>query len=149
MTLYKKVGRKYIAIASYDNALYDHLPYGTHLIICNEGTTRIHNIDPAYAPLIAAGKIAQDSIAESIMNESDLRPTNTVITKEQNEAWIALSNAFGETRHLLQWPSAREVAEKAVARLIDEADKLMQNESVRNAYDHFLLMCKLSTEEKK
>jgi hypothetical protein len=29
----------------------------------------------------------------------------------------------------------------------EEADKLMQHESVRKAYDHFMLMCKLTKEE--
>jgi hypothetical protein len=30
----------------------------------------------------------------------------------------------------------------------DEADKLLQNESVRRAYDHFMLMCELARDHK-
>jgi len=148
--LYKKVGRKYIPVGVNNDILLRYLPVGAHLVVCNEnGTSYINNIDPARAPLIAAAIVAEDAIAKVIVEATDLRPSSTPVTKEQQEAWNALSKAFGESRHLLEWPSPREAAQAAVDSLLKESDKLMKNESVRKAYDHFLLMCKLSAEEKK
>lgn len=144
-TLYKKVGRKYVAVSEFEHSL--SFSKGAHLIICDPGSTiKKHNIEPSYAPLIAAGIIAEDAIAEVIVKSTDLRPSSTPLTDEQCNAWAALSDAFGESRHLLEWPSPRLAAQAAVTALIKESDKLMQNESVRKAYDHFILMCKLAKE---
>ena len=33
--------------------------------------------------------------------------------------------------------------------MMEEADKLMQHEAVKQAYEHFLLMCELTKEHKK
>jgi hypothetical protein len=126
----------------------DAMPKGTHMIqVYPGGKLTRYNIDPNHAAMIAAGRIAEEKISEAIRNASDLRPRKSPLTEGQRRAWQKLSKEFGDEVHVLEWPSAREVAEKAVQAMIDEADKLMKNPSVRRAYEQFILMCELTKEK--
>jgi hypothetical protein len=49
---------------------------------------------------------------------------------------------------MLEWPSAREACEEAVKAMQVEAEKLLTNPAVQKAYDHFLLIAKLTAESK-
>lgn len=131
----------------YDQELMDGFPKGAHLVMCYPGgTSRRYNVDPNYAAMIAAGRVAEDVISQALMRASDLRPKNKPITPEQKEAWEHLVAVFGPEAKMLEWPSAREAAEEAVKAMQEEADKLMKHESVRKAYEHFQLMCQLVKE---
>lgn len=144
-TYYKKRGRRYIPVAEYDSDLMDSFPKGTHLVQSYPGgQLRKFNIDPAYAPMIAAGRVAEDAICEALRKASDLRPAKTLITEAQRKAWEQLSKELGNDVHALQWPSAREACEQAVMAMTREAEKLLVNPGVRAAYDHFILMCELT-----
>lgn len=144
-TYYTKKGRRYIPVSEYDSELIDSFAKGSHLVVCRPGSTlKKYNIDPNYAALIAAATVAEDAICRQLVKASDLRPSRSPLTKEQRAAWKRLSEAFGEENHALQWPSAREACEAAVEAMIEEFEKLMQNESVRKAYEQFILMCKLT-----
>ena len=144
---YKKVGRRYVPVYEYDQTLMDSFPKGSHLVICylNGQSTR-YNINPAYAPMIAAGRVAEDKISEAIRRASDMRPKQAPITKAQQLAWENLVREFGEDARMLEWPSAREVAEEAVEAMQVEADKLLTNPAVKLAYEHFLMVAELSKE---
>ena len=144
-TYYTKKGRKYIPVSEYDSELFDSYAKGAHLVVSRPGSTlRKCNINPDYAALIAAGTVAEDAICTRLVKASDLRPSRSPLTPEQLEAWQRLADAFGEETHALQWPNAREVAEAAVQAMIEEFEKLMQNDSVKKAYEQFILMCKLT-----
>lgn len=145
---YEKVGRKYVPIAEYDNEWIDSFPKGNHLVMSYPGgSSRKFNIDPAYAPMIAAGRVAESAICEAIEKAAKLRPPRTAITKEQQQAWNALAEAFGDEICTLQGLCIKDCAEAGLKAMQDEADKLMKNDSVRKAYDHYLLMCKLTHTE--
>ncbi len=142
---YKKVGRRYVPVYEYDQTLLDAFPKGTHLVdVYPGGSSRRFNIDPAYAPMIAAGRVAEDAISKAIMRASDLRPKRAPITEGQRAAWDNLVKEFGEEARCLEWPSAREACQEAVKAMQQEADKLMSNPSVRKAYERFLLVCELT-----
>jgi hypothetical protein len=145
---YEKVGRRYKPVYEYDQTLMDAMPKGAHLICVYPGgrSTR-YSVNIAYAPMIAAGRVAEDKISEVIRKATDLRPRNKPITKKQKEAWDNLVKEFGEDARMLEWPSAREACEVAVKAMQDEAEKLLSNPSVKKAYDHFLLVCELTKEE--
>lgn len=147
---YEKVGRRYVPVYEYDQTLMDAMPKGAHLTVVYPGgqSTR-YNVDPDYAAMIAAGRVAEDAISKAIMKASDLRPKRAPITPKQKEAWDNLVKAFGPEAKCLEWPSAREAAEEAVKAMQAEADKLLQHESVRKAYDHFMLICKLTKENEQ
>ena len=145
---YEKQGRRYVPVAEYDNDWMDSFPKGNHLVMCYPGGTSRHfRIDPNYAAMIAAGRVAEDVISRELVRLSDLRPRKKPITPEQKAAWEKLSEAFGDEIHLLEWPSAREVCEKAVEAMMKEADKLMTNPAVKRAFDNFILVCELTKEK--
>jgi hypothetical protein len=110
------------------------------------GSSRRFNIDPNYAAMIAAGRVAEDAISSAVVKASEMRPHNKPITEKQKKAWENMAKAFGSERYYIEIPSAREIAEAGVNAMSIEAEKLLQNESVRKAYDHFVLMCKLTQE---
>lgn len=146
---YEKIGRRYVPVYEYDQTLMDAFPKGTHLIQCYPGgrSTR-YNIDPNYAAMIAAGRVAEDKISEAIRTASDLRTKSKPLTPGQKAAWDNLVKEFGEEARMLEWPSARETCEQAVKAMQDEADKLMTNPTVKKAYDKFMMLCELTREQK-
>jgi hypothetical protein len=144
---YEKVGRRYVPVAEYDNTLLDSFPKGDHLVMCYPGgSSRRFKINPAYAPMIAAGRVAEDAISKAVVKASEMRPHNKPITEKQKAAWEALAKAFGDDRYYVEIPSAREIAEEGIKAMMVEAEKLLEHESVRKAYDHFMLMCQLVKE---
>ena len=147
-TLYKKVGRRYEPVAEYSNEVVDSFPKGTHLVMCYPGgQSRRFNIDPNYAAMIAAGRVAEDAICEAMRKQSELRPHRTPLTPGQKAAWENLAREFGEDLCTLHGSSVWDCAEAGVKAMQEEAMKLMSHPSVKQAYDHFLLMCELVKKE--
>ena len=145
---YEKVGNRYKPVREYDSDLLGAMPKGTHIIMSYPGgkSTR-YNIDPALAPMIAAGRVAEDAISATIMAASAMRPRqDRKLTEAQRHAWEHLSNLMGEERYALEYASYREAAEAGVRAMMDEANKLLDNPAVKKAYEHFLLVCELTRE---
>ena len=142
---YEKIGKKYVPVSEFDGDLRSAMPAGSHLVTIapNSVSTR-YNIDPAYAPLIAAGIVAEEALSKFIMKATDIKPSSEPLTKEQIRAWKKLSEAFGESGYLLQRNSAAQASREVVTALQTEADKLLSNEAVKNAYEEFLIICKLT-----
>jgi hypothetical protein len=146
---YVKEGRRYKPVAEYDNDLMDSFHKGNHLVMVYPGgTSRRFNIEPALAPMIAAGRYAEDAICTAIMKASELRPAKTPITPAQQRAWRKLAKEFGDELCTLHGASVRDCAEAGVKAMQAEADQLMQNEAVRQAYEQFLLVCELTKNSK-
>lgn len=146
---YKKSGRRYVPVAEYDSEWMDSFPKGTHLVMSYPGgTSRRFNIDPNYAAMIAAGRVAEDAISKTIMEKSALRvpERQQPLTSEQKEAWERLAATFGDERYALEWCSYREAAEAGVTAMMQEAEKLLANPGVRKAFEKFLLICELAKE---
>jgi hypothetical protein len=142
---YEKVGRRYVPVAEYDNDFMDSYTKGNHLVMCYPGgTSRRFNIDPNYAAMIAAGRVAEDVISSAVVKASEMRPHRTPITEKQREAWDNLTKAFGDERYYIELPSAREIAEAGVRAMQEQALELMKHESVRQAYEQFQLVCELT-----
>jgi hypothetical protein len=149
---YIKEGRRYVPVSEYDSDLMDSFPKGSHLVdVYPGGSSRRYNVDPNYAAMIAAGRVAEDAISRSIMDASALRvpKKDEPLTPAQLKAWKALAKAFGTERYALEWCSYREAAEAGVKAMQTEADKLMKNPSVRRAFDNFVLMCQLTKERER
>jgi hypothetical protein len=144
---YEKVGRRYKPVLEYDSELSDSFSEGTHLVMCHPGgQSRRYNINPNYAAMIAAGRVAADEISRAIHMASELKPQSTPITEGQRKAWNKLAKEFGTERFALQHGSARDLAEAGVNAMMIEADKLMTNPAVRKAYEQFLLVAELTKE---
>jgi hypothetical protein len=144
-TYYVKEGKRYVPVAEYDSDLSDSFPSGAHLVMCYPGgKLRKFNIDPNHAALIAASKTAHDRMINAVLEASKLRPTKTALTLEQGLAWKNLAQALGQDSCTLQTNNATDIAQAGINALIEEADKLMQNDAVREAYNQFLLVCELT-----
>lgn len=147
---YKKQGRRYVPVSEYDSEYLDSFPKGNHLVMSYPGgQSRVFNIDPNYAAMIAAGRVAREKISEALRIASDLRPSKAPITEGQRRAWKKLSKEFGEECHALTWPSAMDASEAAVKVMQEEAMKLLSNPAVKKAYDNFMLVCELAKENEK
>lgn len=144
-TFYAKVGRRYVPITVYNSSWHDSYPKGCHLVMAKPGgKSTMYNIDPAYGPMIAAGKIAADAICNAIVAESKYKPSKQPVTEGQRRAWKALDEAMGDGLATLQAPGVRDCVQKGIDAMVKEADKLLSNPDVRKAWEQFLLVAELS-----
>jgi gamma-glutamyltranspeptidase len=97
--------------------------------------------------MIAAGRVAEDAICQAISKASEMRPQRTPITPGQKKAWEKLAKEFGDDLATLTIGCTRDYAEAGVKAMQEEADKLMKHESVKRAYEQFLLVCELTKKE--
>jgi hypothetical protein len=149
--IYKKVGRRYQEIGEYDPECMDYFGNGATLVVKHKSVTaRYYNVDVAVVPMLAAAKYCEDAVSSAIMRATEIRRSQrgvaTPLTPGQKAAWENLVKEFGDDAKQLEWPSAREAAEAAGKALQEETEKLLANESIRQAYDHFMLLCKLSAQ---
>jgi hypothetical protein len=144
---YEKVGRKYVPVSEYDSDFLDSFTKGTHLVMSYPGGKSIrYNIDPNYAAMIAAGRVAEDAVSDAIRKALDLRPQKQPITEHQQKLWRELAESFKQDDYPLIRPAARDAAEAAIKAMTQEAEKLMANPAVKKAFDHFLLVAELTKE---
>jgi hypothetical protein len=144
---YEKVGRRYKPVAEYNTDFMDSFHKGTHLVHSYpSGISRRFNIEPAFAPMIAAGIYAEDAITKAIAEASSLRPCQTPITETQQKAWKKFSKEMGEEMSTLQGLSVRDCAEAGVRAMQDEVEKTMKHPAVQAAYEEFMLVYKLCHE---
>lgn len=145
---YEKIGRRYVPVAEYDNDLLDSFPKGSHLVcVYPGGQSRRFNVEPNYAALIAAGRVAEDAMTKAMLMASELRPQKTPITPGQQKAWKKLAKEFGDDLATLRINSARDIAEAGMNALQQEADVLCSNPAVRDAYEKFLFVCALTKQK--
>ena len=146
---YEKVGRRYVPVAEYDNEFMDSFTKGNHLVMCYPGgSSRRFNIQPDYAALIAASRVAEDAMTRAISQASKLRPKQTPITEGQRKAWKKLAKEFGNELATLNINCSRDIAEAGIKALQDEANMLYLNPAVKKAYEQFILICQLTKESK-
>jgi len=147
--LYEKVGRRYVPVAeNYD----DHytFPKGNHLVMCYPGgESRMYNVNPNHAALIAASRVAEDAMCKAMNKASEMRPARTPITPAQQRAWKKLAREFGDELCTLNGASIHDIAEAGVKALQAEADKLLTNAAVKEAYNQFLFVCALTRKQEK
>jgi hypothetical protein len=142
---YEKIGRRYHPVHEYDSTLLDSFPKGSHLVLVYPGgQSRRFNVEPNHAALIAAGRVAEDAMCDALRKASEMRPQRTPITEGQRRAWRKLAKEFGDDLATLNMGSARDIADAGIQALQDEADKLMSNPAVRDAYEKFLMVCELT-----
>lgn len=147
---YEKVGRKYVPVSEYNSDLMNAMPKGTHIVMCYpSGQSTRYNIDPAFGPMIAAGRFAEDAISQKIMDKSAMRAREDrkPLTPEQIAAWEAIRAAFGNDMYPLEYCSYREAAEAGVRAMQIEAEKMLENPSVRRAWNNFMLVWQLTKDQ--
>jgi hypothetical protein len=147
---YEKVGHRYKPVAEYDSDYLDSFPKGNHLVMCYPGgQSRRYNIDPDYAALIAAARVAEDAMIQAMTKASELKPKHTPITEGQRRAWKKLAREFGDELATLNGASSYDITQAGLKALEDEAAKLLTNPAVKEAYDQFLFVCALTKQQRK
>jgi len=147
---YEKVGRRYRPVYEYDQTMMDAFPKGTHIVMCYPGgQSRRYNIDPNYAAMIAAGRVAEDAMCRAMTKASELRPQKTPITPGQQRAWRKLAKEMGDELCTLHGSSTHDIAEAGLQALQAEAESLMTHPAVQEAYNKFLLVCKMTRNNKQ
>jgi hypothetical protein len=132
----------------HDYELMDAMPRGNHLIMCYPGgTSTRYNIDPALAPMIAAGRVAEDNMSEAVRDASAMRPRQHPLTQKQQQAWQRLNKALGDDVYTIEIASARDIAEAGLKAMQAEAEQLLTNPAVKLAYEQFLLVCELTKKQ--
>jgi hypothetical protein len=144
---YEKKGRRYVPVSEYDSEYLDSFSKGTHIVMCYPGgQSRRYNIDPDYAAMIAASRVAEDAICDALRKASEMKPQRTPITEGQRKAWKKLAKEFGDDLATLSLGCARDIAEAGIKAQMAEAEKLLTNPSVRKAYERFMLIAELTKE---
>jgi hypothetical protein len=147
---YEKKGRRYVPVSEYDSEYLDSFSKGTHLVMCYPGgQSRRYNVDPDYAAMIAAGRVAEDAICRALNKASEMRPARTPITPAQQRAWKKLAKEFGDDLCTLHGASTHDIAEAGIKAMQQEATLLMSNPAVKKAWDRFQLVCQLTKENQK
>ncbi len=144
---YEKIGKRYVPVSEYDSEYLDSFPKGNHLVMCYPGgSSRKFHIDPNYAALIAAGRVAEEHMREAIYQAASMHRMEhegTILTPEQDKAWRKFEKVMGERGKYIQFNSTHDIAESGIRALENEAAKLMAHPAVKDAYEQFLLVCKM------
>ena len=147
---YKKVGRKYVPVYEYDQTLMDSFPKGNHVVMCYPGgQSRVYNVDPNYAALIAASRVAREPMHTAIHEATKMhheRVGSQELTPQERDAWENFVKVMGERGRILHYSSVHDIADAGLKALEEEAAKLMTHPAVRDAYEQFQLVCKLTEE---
>lgn len=147
---YEKIGRKYVPVREYDSAFMDSYSEGSHLVVCKPGSvSKKYNIDPNYAAMLAASHSAKDAICKAIIRASEYKPSKEPLTLGQAHAWNQLKKEFGGDMYGLQGVSIHDCVEAGIKAMMEEADKLMQNPTVKKAFDQFILVSTLIKEHER
>lgn len=147
-TYYELVGDTYVPALEYDSDLLDATPEGAHLLMTRPGgISRRFNIDPAYAPMIAAGSVAESAMVAAMIKASELKPARQPLTAKQVAAWENLAQELGDERATLTGASAHDVIAAGIVAMQAEADKLLTYPAVKQAYDEFMLVARLTKEQ--
>lgn len=149
-TFYEKRGRRYYPVHEYDQELLDSFPKGAHLVMCYPGGKSFrYNIDPNYAAMIAAGRVAEDAVTTAIVKSQECKPSKTPITEEQKKLWRELAKSFNQDDFPVIRPYAGDAGRAAVEAMMKEAEKLLENPSVKKAFEHFLFVAELTKDGKE
>ena len=148
---YEKVGKRYKPVKEYDYTFMSAYPKGAHLVFCKPGTTSVmYNVDPAIAPMLAAGKYAEDKMSKAIVKGLECRtPSSLKLDDRQVALWKELSASLEERAFTVNGPSARDAVAAGLNALTVEVEKMLSVPAVKLAYDHFMLVWKLTKEQQK
>lgn len=118
--LYRKVGKKFLPVN--DPYAYEGLRNGFWLIQVKDGCTSIRQeVYPQKAAIHAAARLMEDKLLDIIREATAARPSNSVLTEEQEKDWKKFIKKHGESFNVLHYPSFQENAEKIVKTLLGEA----------------------------
>lgn len=123
-TFYRKEGRRYKPVLYSDAQLDRAFPEGTHLVVVKPGwESRIFNINPDAAPLLAALKLAEEDVMRVMLAATQARPDREPLNDRQMAAYERFKQAMGDDHLcLLRYPSLRDIYDTLVEKLLEISD---------------------------
>lgn len=121
--LYRKIGRRYKAVAEYDSVAMDALPEGAHLIVVQPGvrSTRC-NVNPDHAGLLAAFAKHRDMLCGAVRKASELKPRQP--SNKQKQAWAAYCKVMGtDVPIMLEGSSINDIVTALEQALLKEVNE--------------------------
>ena len=117
MTLYKKDGRKYIAVK--ETEVFDGIPHGYWFVNVYKGGRQAQPVpDFDKAKFLSRISNLREELCTSLVKASECRPRSQPITEEQKKAWEDFTKAMGgEPWGMLEYPSIRDIVEEAILKL--------------------------------
>ncbi len=152
-TLYKRVKKGsrnvYVPVAKYIPDSGERLSLGVHLQnVTENGWTRRFKVDPALVPFVAAAMILQPKLIDIMQEAEKFRiPTPLVSTPEQKAALDQVEVLFNRRFDTLQRDSIHDVSKNVLQVIQDAAVETLKNDTVRAAYEQFLLVVELTKEK--
>ena len=148
-TFYVKRGRRYYPAQHWDPELDRAMPPGDHLVsVRANAETRRYRIEPALAPMIAAGLVAEEAMSRAVYNAMELRPESPGFTARQRELIAELTASMNRDDARWLRSSAQAAAQAGVGALQAEAQRILENPAARRAYEDFLLVAELTRRDK-
>ena len=145
---YKKEGRKFVPVCYYDNCM-DSITEGATLIVKQKNLTmRKSNVDVAFAPALAAAMAIKESLSTVLVRSSEARPHRGALSAEQLADWQSFISKYGDDFRYIEYPSAYESVESAVAFLAEQVAVAHKNSAVEEAWNHYKLLVALTLEKK-
>jgi len=109
--LYKKEGRKYVAVEFY----FDHWDYyakGHYLVsILDNGRSITGRIFPDKIGLQAAIKEKEKEMLDIVSKKLAMRPAKKLVTKRQKKAWESFEKEMGTDRFICEYAALAEITE--------------------------------------
>ena len=78
---------------------------------------------------------------------SEARPKKGPLTEAQQKAWQVMKEAYGDDIFYLTYPSHVEIVEAGIKAMQEEANKMLEHPSVRDAYNQFMMVYQLVKED--
>jgi hypothetical protein len=148
-TFYVRRGRRYYPVSQWDPELDRAMPPGDHLVsVRTNAESRRYRIEPALAPMIAAGLVAEEAMSRAIYNAMELRPESPGFTARQRELMAELTASMN--RSDIRWlrSSAKDAAQAGVQAMQEEAQRILEHPAARRAYEDFLVVAELTRKDK-
>lgn len=147
---YKKVGRRYVECHRYDGEWYDSVPTNSAILIVTQkgSTSRKYNIDVAIAPLLAGGMLMKDAMVNEMVRTSEVRPNRVPLTEAELAAWNNLIDVGGDSFRSVTSASANDIVQAGVEFAVREMQHILQDPTVADAYNKFVMSVKLKLEQK-
>jgi hypothetical protein len=106
--LYEKVGRRYKPVMTDDwqhqSRMFDMVRPGAMLVVTNGNcASHIHKVNPDYAAVLAALKIARDACADAMHKAAEFKPRTTQLSKRHAKAYAAYMKAIPQSEREGLW----------------------------------------------
>lgn len=149
-TYYRKNGDNYEPVY-FEVGERDVYPYNSNILIVRHDsvTYHRHDIDPDVAHYVAGGLVLRELVSNVLSEMNKLYDKDhDSLTPEQLEAYENLNKALKRTTYMYN-KSIYDISDEICKKVTNVMIEKHKNPAVREAYEHYLMMVKLSEDNKE